>query len=184
MLIKHNTKEKGFTLIELMVSITLFSVVLVVTLGSIVTIADSNKKARSLMSVMNNLNFSIDSMTRSIKSGSIGSTGGVTGGGNCFTTEQINYDAVDSFSRERVEYCFVEDADGNGRIDKTIGSGGTTIPLTSPDVDVDYLRFRALTGDSGQPRVSIVLEGTVKVSETISSRFTIQTTVAQRQLNI
>ncbi len=185
MLIKNNTKEKGFTLIELMVSIALFSVVLVVTLGSIITIADSNKKARSLMSVMNNLNFSIDSMTRSIKAGKIGTTGGVTNAGKCFTTEQINYNNAGTFDRERVEYCLEEDADGNGRIDKKIGSGAA-VPLTSPDVDVDYLKFTAYNGgvNRPQPRVLIVLEGTVKVSEKISSRFTIQTTVAQRQLNI
>lgn len=182
MLIKHNKKEKGFTLIELMVSITLFSVVLVVTLGTIITIADSNKKARSLMSVMNNLNFSIDSMTRSIKSGKITSGTGVSGGGNCFTTEQINYDDEGTFNREQVSYCFVEDGD-QGRIDKTVG--GNTIALTSPDVDIDFLDFKAFTGgSSNQPRVSIVLEGTVRISEKISSRFTIQTTVAQRQLNI
>ena len=180
MQLKNNT-TKGFTLIELLVSVSLFSVVLVVTLGSIVTISDSNKKARSLMSVMNNLNFAVDSMTRSLKSGKL--SGGVTSGGDCVTTEQINYNSlIGGFEREQVRYCFVEDGNEIGRIDKTVG--GDTQPITAPDVDIDYLKFTAYTGSANQPRISIVLDGTVKVSEKISSQFSIQTTVAQRQLNI
>lgn len=137
------------------------------------------------MSVMNNLNFAIDSMTRSIKSGKIaGSGGGVSNNGKCFSTEQINYDsAADLFAREAVTYCFEVDANDVGRIDKRVGSGAAQ-PITAPDVDIDHLKFNAYVGPGDQPRVSIVLEGTVKVSEKISSTFSIQTTVAQRQLNI
>ena len=131
------TQQKGFTLIEMLDSVALFSVVLVVTLGSILTIMDSNKKARSLMSVMNNLNFSIDSMTRSIKAGKITGTS-VSGGGDCFQTEQINYDAG-GFIREDVKYCLVV-VDGIGKIEKTV-AGINTSAITAPDVDIDYLKF-------------------------------------------
>jgi prepilin-type N-terminal cleavage/methylation domain-containing protein len=185
MLIINQNKEKGFTLIELLVSIALFSVVLVVTLGSIITIADSNKKARSLMSVMNNLNFSIDSMTRSIKTGDIIGTSIVDGSGNCLITEQINYnDVSNEFARETVQYCFAEDAiTGIGSITKQIESGAK-LEITSPDVDVNYINFKSYVGSGNQPRVSIIIDGTVKVSEKISSSFIIQTTIAQRRLNI
>lgn len=177
------TKKQGFTLIELLVSVSLFSVVLVVTLGSIITIADSNKKARSLMSVMNNLNFSVDSMTRSIKVGKVGASP-VSAGGTCLTTQEINYNASDLFQRQLVEYCLdVDPITELGTITKR-GPSGTAVPLTSPDVDVDYMNFIVYYGDGNQPRISIVIEGTVKISEKINSNFTIQTTVAQRQLNI
>ncbi len=180
---KRNSNHEGFTLIELLVSVALFSVVLTVTLGSIITIADSNKKARSLMSVMNNLNFAVDSITRSFKSGSINGDDPVESrygnSDNCLTTNEINYDQVgDGFNTREVTYCWVED-NGTGKITKN------GVDLTSPDVDIDYLKFAVATHSLGtQPAVNIMLEGTVKVSEKIRSNFSLQTTVSQRQLNI
>ena len=174
--------QKGFTLIEMLVSIALFSVVLTVTLGAILTIADSNKKARSLMSVTNNLNFAIDSMTRSIKAGEMASNA-VPAGGKCITTKQIDYSDGDNFARESVEYCLIEDAEGKGQIVQSI-ENGEAVPITSSDVDVDYLKFEQIILDGGQPRVLILVGGTVKVSEKISSNFSIQTTVAQRKLKL
>lgn len=187
--IKSHSKQKGFTLVELLVSVGLFSVVLTVTLGSILTIADSNKKARSLMSVMNNLNFAVDSITRSFKSGRIeAGTNPITASGKCLTTNEIDYAAGTGFTPREVRYCFVEDAITlKGQITKQILSdaGSVPVPLTSPDVDVDYMNFAVRQYNSGQqPAAEISIEGTVKVSEKISSKFLIQTTVSQRQLNI
>lgn len=191
---KNNT-QKGFTLIEMLVSIALFSVVLTVTLGTIMTIVDSNRKARSLMSVTNNLNFAVDSMVRSFKSGDVAD---ILGGGDiivdpskeCFRTFEVNYAALSGspdFSEKRwVEYC----KNGDGVLTKEIGdeygsiSGGVAVPLTSPDVKIDTLEFQISGETDGQPFLTIILAGTVKVSEKISSSFSIQTSVSQRKLNI
>ena len=77
---------KGFTLIELMVSVAIFSVVMVLALGSLLSISTSEKKAETLKSVMNNLNFALDSMSRSIRTGSVyhcGSSGTLTVAQDC-----------------------------------------------------------------------------------------------------
>lgn len=187
---KNKKRIAGFTLIELLVSVALFSVVLTVTLGSIMTIADSNKKARSLMSVTNNLNFAIDSMVRSFKSGEIDVNPVYGDNDECFSTYEIDYGTNSEFTnlRRKVDYCLVEDngvGDAKkGKIIKIVN--GDTIDLTSPDVDVDHLRFEAPTPVTGsiQPMLSIMIEGKVKVSEKISSQFSIQTSVSQRRLNI
>jgi prepilin-type N-terminal cleavage/methylation domain-containing protein len=176
---KNNT---GFTLIELLVSIALFSVVLTVTLGSIMTIADSNKKARSLMSVTNNLNFAVDSMVRSFKTGNVPNNGFVLGfNDECFQTVEVEYDLVGTGGTRNVDYCFDEDENGRGQIIKTVN--GDSIELTSPDVDIEYLKF---TDNSfgNQPLLKIVMEGNVKVSEKINSSFSIQTSISQRRLEI
>lgn len=173
--------KKGFTLIEMMVSVALFSVVLTITLGSVMTIADSNKKARSLMSVTNNLNFAVDSMVRSFKSGVAGEHAVQ---GDCLLTEEINYSNSTSnsgYSKRDVVYCF-DEVNGRGQITKTVN--GDTVPLTSSDVDIDFLEFQERNGANIQPIIVIILEGTVKVSEKISSNFSIQTSVSQRKLNI
>jgi prepilin-type N-terminal cleavage/methylation domain-containing protein len=183
MLFRGVTKNKngGFTLVEMLVSVALFSVVLTVTLGSILTIADANRKARSLMSVMNNLNFAVDAITRSVKTGTNLSTPG-----NCVEVDQINYDASDPISAARVpvRYCLATSGD-RGMITKQVGSGAA-LELTSPDVDIDYLDFSVFGNVPGeqQPRVAINMQGTVRVSTRVSSSFSIQTTVSQRQLNL
>lgn len=182
--IKNQSKQQGFTLIELLVSVGLFSVVLTITLGSILTIADSNKKARSLMSVMNELNFAVDSVTRSFKTGTIEGTPVDTNG--CLITKEVNYDSVNNnnFDLREVKFCLTQYTDGRGELTKQVG-GNTAVPLTSADVDIDHLKFTVYNRDLGdQPVAGIVLEGTVKVSEKIRSTFLIQTSVSQRKLNI
>lgn len=179
MQLNNITKEKGFTLIEMLVSIALFSVVITVTLGSIMTIADSNKKARSLMTVTNNLNFAVDSMVRSFKTGD--ATPGFANG-DCFQTDEIDYVGGDTeFDTRSVEYCF-EEVDGFGRITKQV-QGGAAVPLTSSDVDIDELSFEDISSGT-QPILSIIMSGTVQVSPRISSSFSIQTAVSQRKLQI
>ena len=177
--IKNNT---GFTILELLVSFALFSVVLTVTLGSIMTIADSNKKARSLMSVTNNLNFAVDSMVRSFKTGNVDNPDGfVLNQGNCFETEEIEYDLDNLGASREVIYCFELDSNDRGRIIKT--TPDSSVELTSPDVDIKYLKF--IDNSVGaQPMLTIVMEGEVKVSERINSAFSIQTSISQRRLEI
>lgn len=66
-LIKNNIR--GFTLIEVLVSLTLFTIVLVMAGGTVVSVIDINKRNQAISSVVNNLNYSIDSMIRDIKTG-------------------------------------------------------------------------------------------------------------------
>ena len=71
----------GFTLIELMVSISIFSVVMIIVIGALISLNDANKKAQALRAVVDNLNFAIEDMTRNIKTGSEYSCGVDIGAG-------------------------------------------------------------------------------------------------------
>lgn len=182
-----NKKQTGFTLIEMMVSIALFSIVMTASIGSILVISDSNKKARSLMSVMTNLNFAVDSITRSFKTGEIKGTIQLS---DCITTNEISYSELsitEEFKKRSVTYCFEPKnvtTNTNGRITKQAQGQANATPITSPDVDIKYLEFD-LTGTNlkQQPILTITMEGTVKVSPKISSNFSLQTSVSQRKLN-
>lgn len=66
---KTTPKTKGFTLIEALVSLGLFSIVVVAASGIILSVINSNKKNQAISSVVNNLNYSIESMVRDIKTG-------------------------------------------------------------------------------------------------------------------
>ncbi|MEI8327926.1 MAG: type II secretion system protein [Candidatus Taylorbacteria bacterium] len=62
-------RQKGFTLIEMIVSLGIFSIVAVVALGALIKIISANKKAQTLQSAMTNLNYALESMSREMRMG-------------------------------------------------------------------------------------------------------------------
>jgi prepilin-type N-terminal cleavage/methylation domain-containing protein len=66
---KKQLSKKGFTLVEALVSLGIFSIVVVSATGVILSVISSNKKNQAVSSVVNNLNYSIESMIRDIKTG-------------------------------------------------------------------------------------------------------------------
>src|SRR3989338_1985894 len=61
---------RGFTLVEMIVSVALFATVMLVSVGALLSLMGANRKAQALQSVMNNLNVALDGMVRSIRMGS------------------------------------------------------------------------------------------------------------------
>jgi prepilin-type N-terminal cleavage/methylation domain-containing protein len=64
-----NSREKGFTLIEIMISLAIFTVVAVIAVGSLLKVMDLNRKSVNLKTAINNLNFVLESMSREIRMG-------------------------------------------------------------------------------------------------------------------
>lgn len=62
-------RKKGFTLVELMVSLSIFSIVMVISTGTLLIMIDINAKAQALYTSTTNLSFALDSMTREIRTG-------------------------------------------------------------------------------------------------------------------
>ncbi len=62
-------KEKGFTLIEMIVSLGVFSIVITIAVGALLVIISTNKQLQTEQSVMSNLAFAMDSMTREMRTG-------------------------------------------------------------------------------------------------------------------
>jgi prepilin-type N-terminal cleavage/methylation domain-containing protein len=70
MQVSHQTqKTLGFTLIEMIVSLALFSVVVTVAVGALLMLIGANDQLQGEQSVMTNLSFALDSMTREIRTG-------------------------------------------------------------------------------------------------------------------
>ena len=66
---KNNPTNRGFTLIEIIVSLAVFIVVAVIAVGAFLKILDANKQSQSLETAMTNANFAIDSMVRDLRVG-------------------------------------------------------------------------------------------------------------------
>jgi prepilin-type N-terminal cleavage/methylation domain-containing protein len=65
----HINTKRGFTLIEMIVSIAIFMTVATVAIGALLKVVDANKKAQSIKTSITNLNFVLDAMTRELRVG-------------------------------------------------------------------------------------------------------------------
>lgn len=71
-MIKVNRKinhQKGFTLLEMIVALGVFAVCALIAVGGFVSVVESSKKTHSNKVVINNVNYSIESMVREMRTG-------------------------------------------------------------------------------------------------------------------
>jgi prepilin-type N-terminal cleavage/methylation domain-containing protein len=66
---QFRAKRAGFTLVEMIVSLALFSVVAVIAIGALLKVIDANDKAQSIQSSVTNINFAMESMSRDLRTG-------------------------------------------------------------------------------------------------------------------
>ncbi len=63
------TRTKGFTLVELIVALGLFSVVSTIAIGSLLALIDNNRQLRGDQALITNVGFVLDMMSRDIRTG-------------------------------------------------------------------------------------------------------------------
>lgn len=188
-------ERKGFTLIELLVSMGLFSIVMTISIGSLLSIVDANRKAQNIQTVVDNVAFGLDSITRNIRTGYEYSCSDNPHPDNnpvrpetadC-STAQSGFEFTTSDGLHRVAYKHENTTDYKGIVRK-IDNGGW-VRLTAPEALVESVSFFVSgtsplsTGDEDQPTVTIVVKGTAGVDASTASNFDIQTTATQRQLD-
>lgn len=182
---KHSLiNQKGFTLIELMTSLSVFAVIMTISMGSILGVFNANRKSESLKTIMDNLNFTMETMSREIRFGknyhcerpSQGSTP-ITEPENC-TPEGNGWMSFLGADGKQTTYQI-----NNTWIEKSTDGGVTFVAVTSPEVMITGFRFfvyGAELGDSLQPRVLIQVRGYAGNKQNTQSSFTLQTLVTQR----
>ena len=114
----------GFTLIEILVALMIFSIVVIVALAALVKIVDANKKSQTIQNAVVNMSFTMESMTRELRTGSTY---------YCVTLAPNTDISVTSLSSQNVTGCNgVTGAGGNGagfaflsNSSASNGSGGT-----------------------------------------------------------
>ncbi len=184
---KKNFNEKGFTLIEVITALSVFAVIMTISMGSIVGIFDANRKSESLKTVMDNMNFTMEAMAREMRFGKnyhCGS-GSPTIPFSC-PTGNNGANTLMSFidqSNNQITYTLV----GSGiQKSSSAAQGGTFIEVTAPEVTITNLRFFVVgaesyaSGDRQQPRVLMFIQGYAGSKPTSKTTFTLQTTVTQR----
>jgi prepilin-type N-terminal cleavage/methylation domain-containing protein len=177
--------KRGFTLVELMVSLTVFSIVMLISTGVLLVMIDVNAKGQALYSSYSNLSFALDSMTREIRTGRNYYCADDEGD---WPEEDEKKDCEDGilivFDRgwdgERVGYRLKDD-----RIEQRIGIG-KWFPITAAEVAILKLDLNvASTNDSDeqQPYVDVDVEGEIYNGLADPTDFEISTRVIQRVLD-
>jgi prepilin-type N-terminal cleavage/methylation domain-containing protein len=64
-----STHQQGFTLIEMIVSLAVFAMVATTSIGALLVLIATNEQLQVEQSIMTNLSFALDSMTREIRTG-------------------------------------------------------------------------------------------------------------------
>ncbi len=194
--------NKGFTLIEVLVSLALFSVVMLVGMGALLTVVDANAKAQATQSVMNNLNIAIDGMMREMRMGTNFRCGYINAGSalDCPSPQ----DKISFITHDGNLWSYY--LNGTQIYRRTcVGVSGSCqdLPLTSKDIDITKFdvyvagaerSYSSSPRDIVQPTAVFIIEGTAASSrlsgvlygkkKRIKTDFKIQTVATQRLLDL
>lgn len=192
--IQHSSR-RGFSLVEMIVSLGIFTIILFIATSSFLAIVNADRKSRAVRIAMDNLNLALEDMSRSIKTGKQYGCGGSSvltdcpspgGSGLSFYRQDGNFV---TYKRATSVDCGVLYGATQGCILKEVQGGGFML-ATSPEIDIKDLRFivsgSALGASSGgtdteQPIVVIVIDGEIDVNTQSKTTFKIQTAVTQRE---
>lgn len=201
-------KQAGFSLIEVLVSLSIFAIIVTMGVGSMLVLIDANAKAQNTQQVINNVSFMLDSMSRDLRTGfgyychnNVASLNGefaandsfsvrdcVNGGSGIVFTETGGSLTGVGAGSSRIGYRLSQ-IDGVGVIERRIGQNGSWEPVTSSEVDITNLRFVVTGTDRApanrvSPKVTIMIEGVMGAGTELEARFALQTSITQQTLDL
>lgn len=164
-------KENGFTLIELIVAVFVFSILVFMAGGTFVGALAVQKRALNIKKAEENAKFILELMAREIRVA------------NPITTADTGCPGVSSFSFRHPVNGTIEYFLSGSQVHRRVNGIDTVI--SSPDADVSRLSFCVSgngSNDDRQPRVTVIL-GLKAVNAAEADAFDLQTTVSQRVLS-
>ncbi|NCO61882.1 prepilin-type N-terminal cleavage/methylation domain-containing protein [Candidatus Kaiserbacteria bacterium] len=199
MLSKFPQKNNGFTLVEMLVALSLFTIVVTIVAGSILVLISGNQQVVKEQSVMANMSFVMDSMTREIRTGknyycdsSFGSQPDANQNQDCVSgNKAISFveagNSITGSNNGRIAYYFDST---NKTIMRKVGNSSPQ-SIVSNDIYIKSAKFfvtgtKSLSDNSpdvNQPTVTIVITAT-ESSVSGEKPITLQTTITQRELDL
>ena len=177
----RNRKQDGYTIIETMIAVSIFLVVIMVGMSSLLNADLIHRKSGAMRSIMDGLSFVMEDMSKSLRTG-------------------YSYHCINDGDLSAIEprscgsgsgVSFKSDA--GDRIKYVIGSniqkstaGGPFVSLTTPEVIIDPSSRVIVAGaeltDTMQPFVTIILAGYITYKG-VDTPFSLRTSVSQRSVD-
>ncbi len=188
---------KGFTLVEIMVATSIFMIIMLIAMGALISSSDTAKKAQALRIAMDNVNFAMESMTRSIRMGTdyyCVDAGGIipfgattnrdcslsgSGGGALLFTPPLHPTPRDTAYKITPRLTGGYDTNGTFSLQSC---SPACVDLVAQNVDVQTLNFfvnGSSPTDKIQPSVYIIMKGVITIKGEANA-FAIQTMTSQR----
>jgi len=170
------SQKSGFTLVESLVSITVFLVVVTMISSIYVSFIKQERKLYSFLKTENNIRFALDYIGRDIRMAhDYDFTGQDSFPNGGYRLEFMDY------KQRSVTYQWGGQGDGQNKSIQVVRDGAS-LSLLDPSINVDYLKFyvtRATAGEA-QPTVIITLKAT---DSNTGTDYNLETAVTPRNLN-
>jgi len=173
---KVNKLNRGYTIIETMIAVSIFLVVITIGMEALLNANLIHRKSQDMRSIMDNLSFIMEDMSRNLRTGS---------NYNSTSSSQISFDETATGER------WVYRIESNNIYKSTQGGAdGSWTPLNIEyeiKIDPNASSFSVIGAepppDTQQPFVTIRLVGTITYRN-IDTPFSLQTSVSQRLVDI
>ena len=188
----------GFTLVEMIVSVAIFTIVAFVAVGALLKVIDANKKSQSLKTSINNLNFALESLSREMRVGSnytcisgssvtvpISASSACPSGYSSWTiafNSSKPYPPAPATPLCQLVYAYHYDGITLYKAEQSAcgSSMGAFAPIISADVKFTTGTIKVVTGFDIQSYAQFHFTGYSGVKEKNKTYFDLQTTVSQR----
>ncbi|HEU0085761.1 MAG TPA: prepilin-type N-terminal cleavage/methylation domain-containing protein [Candidatus Paceibacterota bacterium] len=183
----NKNTQGGYTIIEMMVAVSVF---LVVLMYGMVALLNSNMlqiRSKDAHSMMDNLSFIMEEISRDLRTGYDyhcidDNNTSASSPHSCSFGRGISFMPSSDIETERWAYNI-----NGGVLMKSIDGGNSFYPLTSSDISIHEASGFSVLGaepppSKGQPLARVFLEGTINSRGGVTT-FSLQTTVSQRLLD-
>ncbi len=199
-------KNKGFSIIEMLVALALFATVALVALTSVISLVGANDKARTTRNALDNLSFAIEDMTRNLRfgknyycrpSGSEGVPISITistprldcqGGGSYMAfMNKFGYIVLYRYDSVNKRILKKETSIKWGSADFTDNFNDGYEPITSlTDLEISLFKIYVIDDNpvTTAQRATIVIQGTAGVRVATKSSFNVMTSVFSRTVPV
>lgn len=174
--------KKGFTLIEILAAVAIFSIFAAISTGFFVLSLKTQRKILALREIIDSSSYALEYMGRFLRMAKKDDLGGV----DCLAGEKVNYET--NLSGQEIKFRNYKDECQrfyleNNQIKEERGE--SVFPITPADLEVTSLTFK-ISGeqqqDNLQPKVTIRFE--IQKKGQPATKMLIQTTVSQRKLDV
>ena len=180
----YRNTQNGFTLIEMLISVTVFTVVVTIATGSLVQVLAASRKVQAQNIVIGNLDLALENIARNVRLGfnfHCGDSGNRLFPADCASVG-LDFLSFTAFNGTRTAFRHF-----GTRIEKSTNCASTGCSgwasITAPEIVVESMLFYVdgtTAGDNRQPRVLVNVQGIAGSKAPETATFKVQTTITQR----
>jgi len=182
--------KNAYTLIEVLVAVTIFSFIIAGPTGFFVSSLIGQRKALTSMEIADNVSYTLEYESRTLRMAKKDLDGSCITSSSNYENPGHDISKIRFLNYQDPPLC-QEFSINNGQLgerkssDKNWGNLGQFQPLTPDDLEIILSKFQLFgetQEDDFQPRVTILLE--IQKKDQPESKIRLQTTISQRNLDV